>query len=130
MASAPFRRTQTQPRCDSAGAFLLGAPPPPLPPFGIRDRHPLERGEPTLFALCFAAMPDPPPDDPAVHEETDSAAYADDRMFYKVEKWTRDGTKVDSCSTPATASVEPAQYSKRQSASASESNDHPADAGA
>jgi hypothetical protein len=41
-------------------------------------------------------MPDQKPDDPAVHEETDSATYADDRMFYKVEKWTRDGTKVDS----------------------------------
>jgi hypothetical protein len=31
----------------------------------------------------------------AVPEETDSPTYADDRMFYKVEKWTRDGTKVD-----------------------------------
>ena len=41
--------------------------------------------------------PDPKPDDPPVHEETDSATYADDRMFYKVEKkWTRDRTKVDS----------------------------------
>jgi hypothetical protein len=38
---------------------------------------------------------EPKPDDPAVHEETDSPTYADDRMFYKVEKWTRDGTKVD-----------------------------------
>jgi hypothetical protein len=37
-------------------------------------------------------MPDQEPDDPAVHEETDSATYADDRMFYKVEKWTRDAT--------------------------------------
>ena len=27
--------------------------------------------------------------------EIDSATYADDRNFYKVEKWTRDGTKVD-----------------------------------
>jgi hypothetical protein len=33
--------------------------------------------------------------DPAVHEETDDPKYADDRMFYKVEKWTRDGTTVD-----------------------------------
>jgi hypothetical protein len=41
-------------------------------------------------------MPEEPkPDDPAVHEETDSPTYADDRMFYKVEKWTKDGTKVD-----------------------------------
>ena len=38
---------------------------------------------------------EPRPDDPEVHEETDSPTYADDRMFYKVEKWTRDGTKVD-----------------------------------
>ena len=28
-------------------------------------------------------------------EETDSALLADDRNFYKVEKWTTDGTKVD-----------------------------------
>src|ERR1700758_1440774 len=40
--------------------------------------------------------PNPEPDDPAVHEQTDSPTYADDRMFYKVEKWTRDRTKVDS----------------------------------
>jgi hypothetical protein len=38
---------------------------------------------------------EPKPDDPAVHEETDNPTYADDRMFYKVEKWTKDGTKVD-----------------------------------
>ena len=25
-----------------------------------------------------------------------AATYADDRNFYKVEKWTKDGTKVDS----------------------------------
>jgi hypothetical protein len=41
-------------------------------------------------------MPDPKPDDVDFHEETDSPIYADDRNFYKVEKWTRDGTKVDS----------------------------------
>ena len=29
-------------------------------------------------------------------EETDDPLRADDRNFYKVEKWTRDGTKVDS----------------------------------
>jgi hypothetical protein len=39
-------------------------------------------------------MPDPP-DDPLVHEETDSPIYADGRMFYKVEKWTSDRTMVD-----------------------------------
>lgn len=29
------------------------------------------------------------------HEETDNPLIADERNFYKVEKWTRDGTKVD-----------------------------------
>jgi hypothetical protein len=28
-------------------------------------------------------------------EETDNPLLADDRNFYKVEKWTKDGTKVD-----------------------------------
>ena len=28
-------------------------------------------------------------------EETKNALYADDRNFYKVETWTKDGTKVD-----------------------------------
>jgi hypothetical protein len=28
-------------------------------------------------------------------EETDNPLYADDRNFYKVEKWTKDGTKVE-----------------------------------
>jgi hypothetical protein len=28
-------------------------------------------------------------------EETRDPLYADDRMFYKVEKWTRDGMAVD-----------------------------------
>jgi len=28
-------------------------------------------------------------------EETDNPLYADGRNFYKVEKWTRDGMKVD-----------------------------------
>jgi hypothetical protein len=31
-----------------------------------------------------------------VHEETTDPLVADARNFYKVEKWTRDGTKVDS----------------------------------
>ena len=39
---------------------------------------------------------EPKADDVPLHEETDSPAYADDHNFYKVEKWTRDGTKVDS----------------------------------
>ena len=41
-------------------------------------------------------MPDPKLDDVDFHEQTDSPTYADDRNYYKVEKWTRDGTKVDS----------------------------------
>jgi hypothetical protein len=28
-------------------------------------------------------------------EETDSPLRADDRNFYKVEKWTKDGTKIE-----------------------------------
>jgi hypothetical protein len=28
-------------------------------------------------------------------EETDNPLRADDRNFYKVEKWTKDGTKID-----------------------------------
>ena len=28
-------------------------------------------------------------------EQTDNPRYADDRFFYKVEKWTKDGSKVD-----------------------------------
>ena len=28
-------------------------------------------------------------------EETDNPLIADERNFYKVEKWTKDGTKVD-----------------------------------
>jgi hypothetical protein len=40
-------------------------------------------------------MSEPKPTDVTFHEETDSPIYADDRDFYKVEKWTKDGTKVD-----------------------------------
>jgi hypothetical protein len=29
-------------------------------------------------------------------ETTDDPLHADERNFYKVEKWTKDGTKVDS----------------------------------
>ena len=28
-------------------------------------------------------------------EETKNALYADDRNFYKLEKWTKDGSKID-----------------------------------
>jgi hypothetical protein len=51
-------------------------------------------------------MPDPPPkyDPTGVNkhqpvEETHDPVIADDRNFYKVEKWTKDGSKVDSTST-------------------------------
>ncbi len=29
------------------------------------------------------------------NEQTDNPLYADDRNFYKVEKWTKDGAKVE-----------------------------------
>jgi hypothetical protein len=36
------------------------------------------------------------PDEPGwSEEETDNALYADDRNFYKLEKWTKHGTKAD-----------------------------------
>ena len=41
-------------------------------------------------------MPDPKPDDVDYHEETTDPLVADMRNFYKVEKWTRDGMRVDS----------------------------------
>jgi hypothetical protein len=37
-------------------------------------------------------MPDPKPDDVDLHEETTDPLVADVQNFYKVEKWTRDGT--------------------------------------
>jgi hypothetical protein len=41
-------------------------------------------------------MPDPKPDDVDFHEETTDPLVADLHNFYKVEKWTKDGSKVDS----------------------------------
>jgi hypothetical protein len=35
------------------------------------------------------------PKDGWSHEETDDPLYADRRNFYKVEKWSRDGQRVD-----------------------------------
>jgi hypothetical protein len=29
------------------------------------------------------------------HQQTDNAGFTDQRNFYKVEKWTKDGLKVD-----------------------------------
>jgi hypothetical protein len=40
-------------------------------------------------------MPEPKPTDVTFHEETDSSNLCDDRDFYKVEKWTKDGAKID-----------------------------------
>jgi hypothetical protein len=34
-------------------------------------------------------------DDWSPDEETDNPLRADDRNFYKVEKWTKDGAKID-----------------------------------
>ena len=34
-------------------------------------------------------------DDDWSHEETDDPLYADRRNFYKVEKWSRDGQRVE-----------------------------------
>jgi hypothetical protein len=34
-------------------------------------------------------------DDDWSEETTENPLYADDRNFYKVEKWTKDGTQVD-----------------------------------
>jgi hypothetical protein len=42
----------------------------------------------------IAAFP-PPMVSNMPDEETDSPLFADERDFYKVEKWTKDGTKVD-----------------------------------
>ena len=39
-------------------------------------------------------MPDEMAED-LPNEETDSPDFADQQNFYKVEKWTKDGTKVD-----------------------------------
>jgi hypothetical protein len=41
------------------------------------------------------AMPDLKSDDQTAHEETDDPTYADRRNFYKVEKWSRDGLRVE-----------------------------------
>src|SRR6516164_1732620 len=49
-----------------------------------------------LRRVYHRAMPDPKPDDVDFHEETTDPLVADLPNFYKVEKWTRDGTKVDS----------------------------------
>jgi hypothetical protein len=40
-------------------------------------------------------MPDPKPNKVGIYEETENTILADDRNYYKVEKWTKDGTKVD-----------------------------------
>jgi hypothetical protein len=54
---------------------------------------------------------EPKPHDVDFHEVTDSAIFADDRNFYKVEKWTRDWTKVDSLLYAGTVSIGPAKSS-------------------
>jgi hypothetical protein len=48
-------------------------------------------------------------------EETDNPVYADRRSFYKVEKWSRDGLRVELLCTPATASIKRGGYLSGQS---------------
>jgi hypothetical protein len=50
-------------------------------------------------------MPDPKADDVDLHEETTDPLVADVRNFYKIEKRTREGTKVDSPGSNIGASV-------------------------
>jgi hypothetical protein len=47
-----------------------------------------------VLALEGVEMPNAMTDD-LPNEETDNPLLADDRNYYKVEKWTKDGTKVD-----------------------------------
>ena len=47
-------------------------------------------------SLCVGYAQAMPNEDDISHEETSDPLVADARNFYKVEKWTRDGTKVDS----------------------------------
>ena len=54
------------------------------------------KAEGGAYGSIIWAMPDPKPDDVDFHEETTDPVVADLHNFYKVEKWTRDGTKVDS----------------------------------
>ena len=48
-------------------------------------------------------------------EETSDPVIADDRNFYKVEKWTKDGAKVVACFTQATTLKERVSCSSRPS---------------
>ena len=48
-------------------------------------------------------------------EQTDDPLYADDRNFYKVEKWTREARRSIACSMPATTSTRRARCSPRPS---------------
>ena len=46
-------------------------------------------------AVCVGYAQAMPNEDDISHEETSDPLVADARNFYKVEKWTRDGTKAD-----------------------------------
>ena len=48
--------------------------------------------DPIAIALCSRMPKEPKPNDVTLHEVTDNAVYADERNFYKVEKWTRPRT--------------------------------------
>jgi hypothetical protein len=50
---------------------------------------------PIHSARCSRHAQEPKPDDVAFHEETDEPLIADQRNYYKVEKWTKDESKID-----------------------------------
>ncbi len=69
------------------------------PLIALTTQGPVKSG-PRLPALAaaraaLAMRKETTPDDATLNVETDNPTYADDHNFYKVEKWTRDGTKVD-----------------------------------
>ena len=51
-------------------------------------------------------------------EETDNPVIPDDRNFYKVERWTKDGLHIANFSTPAMTSKRRAGFSPRLQVSA------------
>jgi hypothetical protein len=54
------------------------------------------RGGPLIEPLTVPNLWSEPP------EETNNPLRADDRNFYKVEKWTKDGMKIERLLTPVT----------------------------
>jgi hypothetical protein len=60
---------------------------------GAEKRDPVPRilRQPQFLAACDGRSTDS-----WSNEQTSDPYYADDRSFYKVEKWTKDGMRVDS----------------------------------